>query len=65
MTTDTDTTEINRIRAMLLELALRQDELAAQELAATPYWATAPETVAGHRDAAEALRAAADLLLAG
>ncbi|HWU21743.1 MAG TPA: hypothetical protein VN088_09460 [Nocardioides sp.] len=65
MKTDTDTTAVNRIRALLLDLAHREDELAAQELAATPYWASAPATVAGHRDAAEALRAAADLLLAG
>lgn len=65
MDTHTDTSTVGRIRAMLLDLARRQDDLAATELAATPYWSSAPTTALGHRDAAAALRAAADHLLAG
>lgn len=65
MDSTTETSAIARIRAMLLELAHHQDEQAADELAATPYWSSAPATVLGHRDAAEALRRAADMLLAG
>jgi hypothetical protein len=67
MTTTVDTTvEITMaavLRSRLLELACRQDELAAQEAATTPYWKPQPTTVHGHRGAAEALRAEADLLL--
>ena len=52
-----------RLRSRLLDLARRQDDLAACEAAATPYWKPQPVTVHGHRSAAEALRAEADLLL--
>jgi hypothetical protein len=54
-----------RLRELLLDLARHEDDLAADELAATPYWACAPTSALGHRDAAAALRAAADLLLPG
>ena len=64
MNTITDTSVASRIRAMLLELARTQDDLAADEAAATPYWSAAPTTALGHRDAAAALRVAADTLLA-
>lgn len=51
------------LRARLLELARHQDELAANQAATTPYWKPQPPTVHGHRSAADALRAEADLLL--
>jgi hypothetical protein len=49
---------------MLLELAHTEDERAADEAAAQPYWAACPATVLGHRAAAAALRDQADRLLA-
>lgn len=52
-----------RLRHHLLELARRQDDLAAREAARTPYWQPQPATVHGHRSAADVLRAEADLLL--
>jgi hypothetical protein len=52
-----------RVRRRLLDLAFQQDELAAREAAATPYWKPQPDTVQGHRCAAEALRVEADFLL--
>jgi hypothetical protein len=52
-----------RLRLRLLELARRQDDLAAEQAAATPYWKPQPATVHGHRSAADALRAEADLLI--
>jgi hypothetical protein len=61
-TTDTETGTL--LRRRLLALARRQDELAAQEAAATPYWEPQPVTVQGHRSAADALRAEAELLRA-
>lgn len=54
---------ITRLRAMLLELARREDDLAADELAAVPYWSPCPSSVLGHRGAAHVLRAEADTLL--
>jgi hypothetical protein len=59
-----DTATISRLRSLLIELARHQDDLAAHELAATPYWSPCPSTVLGHRTAADALRAEAELLLA-
>ena len=59
MQTDETTTKLYSI---LIQLAKRQDELAATEAAATPYWATSPPTVVGHRTAATLLRAEADRL---
>jgi len=59
-----NTATTGRLRSLLLELARRQDDLAADELAATPYWSPCPSTVLGHRTAADALRAEAQLLLA-
>ena len=52
------------LRARLLTLARRQDEMAAAEAASTPYWMPQPATVHGRRRAADALRAEADRLLA-
>ncbi len=57
------TTMSAALRSRLLELARRQDELAAQEAATTPYWKPQPSTVHGRRSAANALRADADRLL--
>ena len=54
-----------RLRLRLLALARRQDDLAAEEAAATPYWKPQSATVYGHRSAADVLRAEADLLLSG
>jgi hypothetical protein len=56
-------TMTSRLRRVLLELARRQDDLAADEAAATPYWAPCPSSVLGHRTAAAALRAEADHLV--
>jgi hypothetical protein len=53
---------VGRLRSLLFELARHQDELAADEAAATPYWTPCPPSVLGHRSAANALRAEAELL---
>lgn len=64
MSTQTsDTTTTTRLRSMLFELARRQDDLAADELAAVPYWSPCPSSVLGRRSAAQLLRAEADSLL--
>ena len=52
------------LRRELLRLARVEDDLAAAEAAATPYWTPAPITVLGHRTAAALLRADADHFLA-
>ncbi|PVG80635.1 hypothetical protein DDE18_22075 [Nocardioides gansuensis] len=59
-----DTTMAAKLRAILLELARREDDSAATEAAAIPYWSPAPPTVLGHRTAAALLRNAADQFLA-
>ena len=59
----TDSRMTNKLRSVLLELAQRQDDLAAHEAAATPYWAPCPSSVAGRRSAAAVLRAEADQLV--
>ncbi|GAA1948830.1 hypothetical protein GCM10009798_05040 [Nocardioides panacihumi] len=63
-TTSSDTIISGRLRAVLLDLARREDELAADERAGAPYWASCPLSALGHRNAANVLRAEADLLLA-
>lgn len=62
-TIDTEMTAV--LRRWLLDLARRQDELAAEAAATTPYWKPQPATAHGHRSAADALRAEADHLLLG
>ena len=57
-------TMTSELRSALLKLARRQDDLAADEAAATPYWAPCPPSALGRRSAAAVLRAEADLLLA-
>ncbi len=52
------------LRRELLRLARAEDDLAADEAAATPYWSPTPTTVLGHRAAAALLRAGADQVLA-
>jgi hypothetical protein len=47
----------------LFRLAMGQEELAATEAAATPYWAPHPPSVLAHRVAAAVLRAEADRLV--
>lgn len=47
---------IDALTHALLELARREDDLAAAEAASVPYWAPCPPSVYGHRAAAEALR---------
>ncbi len=59
-----DTATATHLRSRLLELARRQDELAADEAAATPYWKPQPPSVHARRVAAAVLRAEADLFLA-
>jgi hypothetical protein len=54
---------VTAMRRELLRLAKREDEIAATEAAAVPYWAPHPPSVLGHRTAAEALRLHADFLL--
>ncbi|GAA1947824.1 hypothetical protein GCM10009798_03690 [Nocardioides panacihumi] len=53
-----------QLRRILLELARREDECAADERATLPYWLACPPSVQGHRAAADALREQADRLLA-
>lgn len=53
------------LRSLLLELARREDDMAAHEAATIPYWAPCPESVIGRRVAAAVLRAEADELLFG
>jgi len=52
------------LRRELLRLARVEDDLAAAEAAATPYWSPAPIAVLGRRTAAAVLRADADQFLA-
>jgi hypothetical protein len=52
------------VRRELLRIAHHEEDLAAAEAAAVPYWAPCPASVPGHRAAAAALRSQADLLLA-
>ncbi|MGZ5418766.1 MAG: hypothetical protein ACXWDI_16510 [Nocardioides sp.] len=59
----TDTTMTTELRSVLLELARRQDDLAAHEAAATPYWTPCAPLVLGRRSAAAVLRAEADYLV--
>ena len=63
MNTHTDGTTGSKLRSILLDLARRHDNLAADQAASTPYWAPCPPSVLGHRSAAAALRAEADHLL--
>ena len=66
MNTHTEGTMTSKLRAILLDLARHQDDMAANEASTRPYWAPCPSSVLGHRSAATALRAEADhLLLAG
>lgn len=44
----------------LIELARKEDELAAAEAARLPYWAVCTPSMEGHHAAAEALRAEAE-----
>ena len=50
------------LRVVLLALARREDECAADQAAAQPYWLACPPSVQGHRAAAVALREHADAL---
>lgn len=61
--TSPDTTMVSRLRSLLLQLARREDDLAAAEAAETPYWSPYPLSVIGHRAAAVVLREHADLLV--
>ena len=62
-TQTTGSTMISELRSVLLELARHQDDLAANEAAATPYWAPCSPSVLGRRSAAALLRAEADHLV--
>lgn len=63
-TINIDTMTAMLLRSRLLELARHQDELAAEEAMATPYWNPQPTSVHAHRAAASVLRAEADLFIA-
>jgi hypothetical protein len=52
------------LRRELLRLARDEENQAAAEAAAVPYWAVGPPSIQGHRTAAAILRAKADKLLA-
>jgi len=52
-----------RLRQILLELARHEDDVAAAEAAAVPYWSPQPTSVSGHRVAASTLRLEADRFL--
>ena len=58
----TGSTMTSQLSSVLLELARRQDDLAADEAAATPYWEPCAPSVLGRRSAAAVLRAEADHL---
>ena len=62
MTTLTSTVA-TMIRRELLELARIEDDRAADDAAAVPYWSHRPPSIAGHQAAAAALREAADRFL--
>jgi len=51
------------LRRELLRLARLEDDMAANEAAAVPYWAPHPPSVLGHRKAAAALRNDAGAIL--
>lgn len=51
------------LRSALLRLARVEDDRAAAEAAAVPYWQPCPPSVEGHHLAAAAMRDAADALL--
>lgn len=53
------------VRKELLRLARHEDALAATEAGSVPYWSSCPDTVPGHRRAAAALRADAEVVGAG
>jgi hypothetical protein len=52
------------LRRELLRLAREEQDRAATEAAAVPYWTVSPPSIQGHRAAAANLRALADTLLA-
>ena len=52
------------VRRELLRLAYAEDQQAATEAAKVAYWEPCPASVSGHRAAAAALRATADLIAA-
>lgn len=51
---------LQRVRQPLLQLARREESLAAEEAAPLPYWRARPPSVEGHRAAASALGWEAD-----
>lgn len=53
------------VREELLRLARLEDALALAEAGSVPYWAACPDTVPGHRRAAAALRADAEMVGSG
>jgi hypothetical protein len=65
MTASTTAAPIARaLRRELLRLAQLEEDQAATEAAAVPYWSVGPPTIQGHRAAAAILRATADRFLA-
>ncbi len=59
-----DSTMTARLRSVPLQPARPPGDVANDEVAGTPYWSPCPSCALGHRVAAHAARAEADLLLA-
>ena len=65
MTVPTTTSPTGQaLRRQLLRLAREEQDRAATEAAAVPYWSVGPPSIQGHRAAAAILRNLADTLLA-
>jgi hypothetical protein len=65
MSGNEDRKVLARVREELLRLARQEDALAAAEAGTVPYWASCPDIVPGHRRAAAALRADAEVVGSG
>lgn len=64
MNTDLTASQDTALRSTLLKLARIEEDRAAIEASAAPYWIVCPPSVQGHRFAASVLRDAADAYLA-
>jgi hypothetical protein len=62
-TTTIDPPLASALRREMLRLARDEEDQAATEAAAVPYWSPGPPSIQGHRSAAAILRAKADTLL--
>lgn len=62
MDTTTANSETPGLRAALLKIARKHEELGAEAAAAAPYWVPCPAAVVSHRAVADALRSEVDAL---